>query len=359
MATIARTHDSITLAQAADLIRKVGDKVTVTIQSHMGIGKSSLLKTLAEQMPTHYPVYLEAQLMDLGDLQMPKFKNIDGTDVVSFVPNEALGCHRNQPILLMIDEVGKASKSVMNALLRVMLERMIGTYALPEGSRVFATTNLGLEGVGDILPAHARNRMCVVKVRKPTAMEWIENFAIPNKLHPVAIGTVMEYPQMFESFETVEDPNSNPYIFHPKQQRAAFVTPRSMHKAADIMEATEGMTDDVRIHALMGVVGEAAAMDMMTLSRLNDDLPAWERVIGQPDSCPVPKSGVSCCMLVAKAAMRVERESFDAWLSYATRLPKEAQALFARTIMRSDKKNLAATHKTFVDWARTHMYLFS
>jgi hypothetical protein len=109
----------------------------------------------------------------------------------------------------------------------------------------------------------------------------------------------------------------------------------------------------------MGVIGEAAAMNMMTLSRLNDDLPAWGRVIDQPDSCPVPKSGVSCCMLVAKAAMRVERESFDAWLSYAARLPKEAQALFARTIMRSDKKNLAATHKTFVDWAREHMYLFS
>ena len=356
---ISKSYDSISLPQVVDLIEAIGSEVTVLIQGHIGSGKSSIHKILQERFPDHYPVYFDCTTKaDSGDISVPKFKTINGQDVVSFIPNEELGLHQDKPILLMIDELGK-NKAILNALTRLMLERKLGTQELPKGSIVFATTNLGLENVGDLLPAHVRNRVCVVKMEKPGAMQWVEDFAIPNNLHPVAIGTVIEYPSMFESFEDVEDPNSNPDIFHPKQHRAAFVTHRTMHKASDILKATEHLSDSVRIHALAGVIGESAAMKLMTISRLNDDMPAYERMLADPTGCPLPKSGVSACMMVAKMAMRVERETFDDCLTYLGRMSKEVQALFARTIMRSPKKNLAASHKKFVDWAASNMYLFS
>ena len=62
----------------------------------------------------------------------------------------------------MVDEYGKANPAVKNAMLRLMLERKIGSYTLHPDSLVFATTNLGAEGVGDLLPPHARNRMTVI-----------------------------------------------------------------------------------------------------------------------------------------------------------------------------------------------------
>lgn len=359
MSQVNKMHSSLTLEQTVDFIAAVGDKVTVLVQGHIGSGKSSIHNILRERFPDHFPVYFDCTTKaDSGDISAPKFKTINGVDVVSFVPNEEFGLHQDKPILCLIDELGK-NKAILNALTRVMLERKFGTYAMPEGSIVFATTNLGAENVGDMLPPHVRNRICVVKMEKPAAMPWVENFAIPNALHPVVIGTVIEYPAMFESFEDVEDPNSNPDIYHPKQQRAAFVTHRSMHRASDILHATEGFSDAVRIHALMGVIGESAAMKLMTISRLNDDMPAYERVIADPENCPLPKSGVSACMMVAKIAMRIERETFDNCMLYIGRLSKEVQALFARTIMRSPKKNLAASHKSFVAWASENMYLFS
>jgi hypothetical protein len=64
-------------------------------------------------------------------------------------------------------------------------------------------------------------------------------------------------------------------------------------------------------------------------------------------------------MLVAKACMRIERETFSAWMEYVERMPKEVAALFAKTIMRSEKKSIASTHKTFVTWAADNSYLFS
>lgn len=355
MSKINKTYGSLTLAQASDLVAAVGDKVTCLFTGEMGIGKSSMLKVLADRFPTHKPVYLEAQLLDLGDLQMPRFNG----DVVSFVPNEALGIHLNQPIILMLDELGKASKSVLNALLRIMLERKIGDKALPEGSMVFATTNMALEGLGDNIPAHARNRLCQAKIRKPSAMGWVEDYGIRAGVHPVILGAAIEFPAMFESFEHVEDPNSNHYIFHPKSPRTAFVTPRSLEKASDILKATEHLPDDVRIHALMGTVGEAAAMDILTLVKLNDTLPSWEAVIKAPEDTKIPKGAAAACMLVSKAVQRVERESFDAWMTYVERLPKEVQALFARSVMRSAKVGIATTHKGFSSWAAKNSFLFS
>jgi hypothetical protein len=212
--------------------------------------------------------------------------------------------------------------------------------------------------VADMLEAHARNRLCVVKVRKPTAMEWVEQYALHNNVDPVVIGTVIEFPSMLESFENVEDPSNNLYIHHPKSPRAAFVTPRSLEKASDILKATRVLPDDVRVHALCGVIGEAAAMDMMTMVKLDADLPTWERIMADPENTPTPKSGVASCMVIAKAAMRIDKECFGKWMVYLERMPKEAQALFARTIMRGDKKGMACTFGPFTDWARTNMYLF-
>ena len=357
---INKAYNSVSLREATEFVKAVGDKVTCLFSGEMGIGKSSILSTIKRDLgDSYYYCYADMTTKaDAGDFQGPKVRTIDGMDVWSFVPSEEFGFHLDKPIVLMLDEIGKASKSVLNACLRLMLERKLGMYALPEGSMVFATTNLSMEGLGDNIPPHARNRLCQMKIRKPTAMEWIEDYAIPRGLSPIVIGTVMEFPQMFQSCEECEDPSNNHYINHPKSPRTAFVTHRSMEKASEVLNATESFSDDVRIHALMGLIGEAAAMDMMTMYRLSEDLPSWEKIINDPESTKIPKSAAAACMLVAKACMRVDRENFTAWMTYVQRMPKEVSALFAKTIANGDKKSIASTNREFITFAAANNYLF-
>jgi MoxR-like ATPase len=168
---------ALNLTEAQTLIRYSGD-TTVLMQGHMGTGKSSMLKTLALDLPTHTPCYFDCTTKDLGDITIPNVVNLTSAledAFVRYVTNEELGVHLNKPIILMIDEYGKANPAVKNALLRLMLERKIGSSTLHPDSLVFATTNLGSEGVGDLLPAHARNRLTIIKTRKPTNVEWIED----------------------------------------------------------------------------------------------------------------------------------------------------------------------------------------
>ena len=179
---------ALNLNQVANAILHSGDQRTILVQGHMGTGKSTLLKMLADTLPTHVPCYFDCTTKDLGDIAIPNFKSLgDDADFVRFVPNEELGIHHNKPVILMFDEFGKANPAVKQGVRRTMLERMVGGYEL-QGSIVFATTNLGAEGVGDVLMSHQRNAITVVTLRKPNNVEWIEDYQQQHRSRPSSAG---------------------------------------------------------------------------------------------------------------------------------------------------------------------------
>ena len=348
------------MQETISLISKIGDTLTVLVQGEMGIGKSSILKALAESHPNHIPCYIDITTKDVGDFLVPQIRTLDGTPVCSFIPNEEFGFHLDKPLILMLDEIGKAGKAVMNACLRLMLERKLGIHSLPEGSIVFATTNLGTEGIGDNVPPHARNRVCVVKMRKHTGDEWRWNYAQNAGIDPVVIATVVEYPAMTASFEDYERPDMNEYINDPRVPRAAFVTFRSLEKASDILKRCRDMPEDVLTHALFGVIGERATMDMINILKLDNTMPAWSEIINKPETTNIPPNGAAVCLIVSKALSNVTEETFDSWMQYASRMPREAQALFAMGVMsnKSPKRSIAVTNRKFTEYAVSQGYLF-
>lgn len=358
--TTATNLFALSLDQITNMIKLGGNKRTVLVQGGMGTGKSSLLKTLAAQLPTHKPYYFDCTTKDLGDITLPSLQTIETEGCVKFVPNEELGVHLNQPIILMIDEYGKANPAVKNAMLRLMLERKIGSYALHEDSLVFATTNLGAEGVGDLLPPHARNRMTVVTSRKPSNMEWIE-YGINNDVDHTVLSWAKDNPQLFHSFEDVKNPADNPYIYHPKEQRVAFVTPRSLEAASDWVKLRESMDDQTLTAVLIGTIGERGALDLVNYVKMVDDLPSLESIKKSPETAKVPTSAAVAAMVVFRTLTQIDRDWMDAWMTFSDRLPFEAQAMFANGVRAENysRKAIVLTNKRFTEWARRNNFLFS
>ena len=358
--TTAQQMYHINLDQIASLIKATGHKRTTLVQGHMGTGKSSLLWTLASELPTHTPCYFDCTTKDLGDITLPNIKTNQDADFVTYATNEELGAHHNKPIVLMIDEYGKANPAVKNALLRLMLERKIGSYELHPDSIIFATTNLGAEGVGDLLPPHARNRITVITARKPSNMEWIE-WGINNGVDHTLLGWCKDNPQLFLGFEDIKDPDENPYIYHPKAQRAAFVTPRSLEAASDILKERAHIDDQTTTAALMGTIGDRAAMDLMAFVKLADQLPSLESIKKDPMNARVPASAAAVCMVVYRTLASLERDWLDAWMDYMQRLDKEAQGMFANGVRapKYSKQAMVMTNKKFTQWAMNNNYLFA
>ena len=357
MTNQAQAMYALSLDQCVDLIKAVGHMRTILTQGHMGTGKSSILYELAKQTGFK-PIYFDCTTKDLGDLLIPSLQSIEEDGCVRMIPNEELGVHLSEPVVIDIDEFGKANPAVKNGLLRLMLERKIGSYSLHPDSIIFATTNLGAEGVGDLLPPHARNRITVVQVRKTDPMAQIE-YGINNGWDHTLLGFIKDNPQILQSFDEVKDPDENPYIFHPKQQRAAFVTPRSLHAASDIMKQREHFDDQTLTAALMGTIGDRAAMDLMAFVKLADQLPSLQSIKDDPKNAKVPDSAAAICMVVYRTLSALDKDWINAWMDYMPRLDTEAQAMFANGVRapKYSKQAMVMQNKKFTDWTMNNNHL--
>jgi hypothetical protein len=350
----------LSLDQSAELIAKSGHLVTYLLQGHTGIGKSALLGGIGKMLPTHKQVYFDCTTKEAGDVIMPKMKMEGDNDFFRSVTHEELGAHLAGPIVLMVDEWGKANPSVKNALNRTMYERKVGPYTLHPDSVVFATTNIASEGLGDTMMAHHANRITVVRVRKPDHMEWLA-WAIENQLDPAMMGWVRETPQLFQSFEDVKSPEDNPYIYHPKDPaRLQFVTGRSLEKGSNIIKATRGMDEMITTSALIGTIGARGAMDLMAFVTLAHEMPTQASIIDNPKTAKIPASASAVCMVVFRALATIEAKWLDNWMIYLERLDAEAQGLFVNGVrgQKYSKMPMVMGNRRFSDWVGRNSHLF-
>ena len=340
--------NSITLKQASQLILSTPEN-RYMLRGEPGIGKSSLLKSLAENLPDHEVAYIDVPNMDLGDIAMPVVDH--ETKTTAYYPNRRFKVHTGKPVITMLDEFTKGAEPIKN-MLHPMLEKAnprLGDVAIHPQSIVFLTGNLGSDGVGDNLKMHTRNRIVEVTVRKPSADEWID-WAINNGIEAEVCAWVRQFPHSMASYIDGGQ-QDNPYIFNPKKVQTAFVSPRSLETASNIVRKRGELDSDTVINALTGAIGEAASRDMQAFIEYSDQLPTWENTIAHPKDALVPNSAGACAIVVFGAIAKVTKDTIDDFMTYLERFESEWQACFAINIAKStSKQSIAFSSKKFSEW---------
>ena len=338
---------SITLKQAANLICS-NPETRFLLQGEPGIGKSSLLEMIAARMGFAH-AYIDVPNMDLGDIAMPVIDHESKT--TRYYPNARFNVHEGKPVVVMLDEFTKGADPVKN-MLHPMLEKAnprLGDISLNKDCIVFLTGNLTTDGVGDNLKAHSRNRLVPVTISKPDADQWIE-WAIGKGIEAEVIAWVSRFPQVLASY-TDGGQNDNPYIYNPKRNQNAFVSPRSLETASNIVRTRKQNDPDAVIAALTGAIGESGARDMQAYIEFADQLPTWEATVTKPDTAPVPTSPGACAIVVFGAISRVTKESIVPFMEYLERFEPEWQAVFAINIAKTfSKQSIAFSCKAFANW---------
>ena len=349
---------TVSLQEFAHAVTECGHLVTLVGEGEMGIGKSAMLKEIAKRLPTHLPAYIDCTLLDLGDFALPYTVEENGMRVTRFAPNARFRFHEGKPVIIMLDEIGKAMGAVKNVLMTLMNEGRIGDHYLPEGSRVFATTNLGVENLGDLLQPHQRNRVCAVRIRKPDADEWINEYALSNDIAPEIIAWVKQFPHALAAGDDIAQ-KDNPYInVIGRAGQGAVVTPRSLEKASHVAKNRAVLGDALTISMLTGVIGESAARDMQAFFTVVDKLPTWDAIMASPSTAKLPDDTIARCICVFSAITRVEKDTLSKWMTYVNRMDKEWQALFAKSVMKSNKQSFCVMNGDFKNWALQNEWLF-
>ena len=148
-------------------------KFPVLMRGRHGIGKSTVVYQIADQrgLPV---VERRASQMTEGDLLgLPKVEN----NVTQWLAPEWLHTACNEPVVLFLDEVDRATMEVRQGIFELCDSRKIAGYTLHEDTVIFACVNGGGDHgdqyqVGEMDPAEL-DRYTVFDV-KPTVEDWLD-----------------------------------------------------------------------------------------------------------------------------------------------------------------------------------------
>ncbi|MEM2125623.1 MAG: AAA family ATPase [Candidatus Methanosuratincola sp.] len=272
-----------TVKKAAAISIQAG--VPVLLWGSPGSGKTSFVRNVAQRLGKHIEVVIAA-LRDPTDFAGLPIRTENG---VEFMPPSWARRLAREGGILFLDEISCAPPAVQAALLRVVLERVVGDLPLGENVSIVAAANpVDTAASGWELTAPLANRFmhlewdAYIDTAEYTAAMvsgvWEDNVPVlPNdwkSLIPQARAKVAAFL------------NVRPELAHvtkPKEGEIAYPTRRSWEMAAVLVAAAESIDveEDV-IHLLVGgAVGIGAATEFVTWLT-NSDLPDPKKVLDDP-----------------------------------------------------------------------------
>jgi len=300
----------------------VAAQVPVLLWGAPGTGKTSAIRAMADAggWPCETVIAAIREPSDFSGLPVV----VDG--VVHFAPprwaERLAGAERG---LLFLDEISTAPPAVQAALLRVVLERVVGDLRLPEEVVVVAAANPPEQAAdGWDLSAPLANRFC--------HLDWqVDPAAFAQGLvggWPVA--TIPQLPDGWDRGEVMARAQAEVAAFVnvrpalvcavPTDAAAAgrgWPSPRTWDMAARLLAATEvaGASPAAQRVLLNGALGPGTGTEFL-LWRSELDLPDPEAVLADPERFTVPeRADRAYAALSAVAAAVAARPTVERWMA--------------------------------------------
>lgn len=354
------------MANQSDLIRALsiavqtptreGLGVPVLIEGPPGVGKTSVIEQLGNQLGWHVEVVV-GSFRDPADVGGWPINTPEGIklDPPGFVKRILKAAEKGQPSLLFIDELTGATPMVQSALLRVIRERWVGEVKLPYNVAVVAAYNPPQMAAGgwDLAPA-TLNRFC--------HMEWVANFDtweeafrsdFKRQLDAVDAGvgdeaSLARWQRKFEEQYALVRPQIVGFLRHkptafidePKAGVKAWPTPRTWEMAARLYAAVRALSPQP---GDIDKVLEDPALDILfsgCVGQLGYEFFSWlrhaelidpEAILADPDAYDVPRRGdlqyTVLMSVVSAVAANPTQERWNAAWRYVGKVADVAEDL--------------------------------
>jgi hypothetical protein len=373
--------NTVSIKELRKIIPLIGGEITPIIQSEPGCGKTSLLAMMAEDNGDKWRspkdgtsiegdkydyIYVDCPVKDMSDVGMTIPNH--ATQQLEYYVSSLFNLSNDKPKIILLDEFMKSPKLLQVVFTRLMLERMVGDAPLPRGTVVFGTSNNASDGVGDSMLAHAGNRVCIMRMAKPTVDEWLEWAGTPitigdkvqARVSRVVRAAVAMFPRCLASY-TTGDQADNPYIFKPNSMAMSFVSPRSLAKCDVIVRNRDAIGENGTAVALAGTVGASFAADMAAFMSMEKSLMDVKDIIKAPEDVDMPKD-ISAQLMIMFQAVDVlsTQDELTKFMSFVERVPSsEVQGVFFTMMMRNAKAiRLARNNQRIAEWAKNNHELF-
>jgi len=311
------------------------------------VGKTAAITALAESLSLPLEIVL-ASIREPADFAgLPVIRD-DGVRMEA--PSWARRLAEAGKGILFLDEISTAPPAVQAALLRVVLDRVVGDLALPPGVAIVAAANPPEQAAGgwDLSPPLA-NRFCHLTWTLDSGA-WVDGM-IRGWPSP----TVSPLPKGWEAGIPAARSLVAAFIRHrphlllqlpqsEEQAGKAWPSPRSWDMSARLLAASARAGEDVQAILVGGCVGEGPALEFLSWRR-NLDLPDPEDILRDPDKFKVPERGDQAfAVLTAVVTAAVGNLTSERWMAAWTVLARAAEQ-GAKDIAAASAKALAQARK--------------
>jgi hypothetical protein len=233
-----------------------------------GIGKSALVRDAAEFLDLPCVTLLGTQIAPEDLIGVPRIRGTEGGGFATeFCPPKAI--LRSEPFLFFIDELNSAVPDVQKAFYSLILDRRLGDYVLPAGSRVVGAGNR-VEDRALVRPMATAlaNRMVHVALTAD-AEAWLA-WGADSGVHALVLAFIRARPdRLFE--------------LPPTDATPAYPTPRAWHMLSDIIGT---VSPHLWSASAAGSVGDRAGAEWTAFARRAIEAPPLEAIAAGTASVP-------------------------------------------------------------------------
>lgn len=324
-------------------------RVPVLLWGPPGVGKSASIRSLAEALglPCEVVIASIREPSDFGGLPV-----LSDGGVLLHPPAWAKRLAEAQRGILFLDEISTAPPAVQAALLRVVLDRVVGDLTLPDGVAVVAAANPPEIAAGgwDLSPPLA-NRFCHLTWRLDVGA-WVDGMVsgwLTPKPPVLPAGWEAHIPGAQALVASFIRARPELLLKVPRteaEQGKAWPSPRTWSMGARLLAACNaaGADADTEATLLAGCVGEGPALEFLSW-RQNLDLPDPEMLLSDPKSFVMPARGdQQFAVLVAVVSAALRNLTPERWTS-AWQILVAASDAGATDIAAIASKSLAAARR--------------
>ncbi len=282
------------------------------IRSSPGLGKSSITKQLADSLNLQLIDVRLAQ-MDTSDLLgFPTIQN----GKTSFVPPDVFPISTD-PLpegkdgwLLFLDELSSASNAVAAAAYKLILDKKVGQFDLHPNVAIAAAGNKDTDkAIVNRMSTAMQSRMVHLNlILEPK--DWFD-WANTNKIDSRVISFLRFKPTLV-------------HAFNPDHKDNTFPCPRTWEFAHKIIQ-DKPTIDLLTTKILAGTVGEGAAREFVTFTKIYESLPKIKDILANPLDVPFTKSPDVMYAITGMIAHEVSKSNIETLTKFVGRLPLEFQ----------------------------------
>jgi hypothetical protein len=321
----ATRTEQVTDHRAAALALCVAANLPVLLWGEPGIGKSATLAQLADglEVPLETVIASVHEPSDFAGL--PIVGDDPAVQGVPMAPPDwAVRLARQGRGLLFFDELSSAPPAVQAALLRVVLERRVGSLTLPPEVRIVAAANPPSSAAdGWHLSPPLANRFVHLHwthdprvVARGLAGVWPQ-IGVPAVAPERAAGALARARGVIAGFLTARPGLTHHLPSDAEARGGAWPSPRTWDMVLRLLvfHFCSGTSREALATAVIGAVGDGAGLELTTyLDEL--DLPDPERVLANPAAFRLPERGdrqlAFLTAVIAAIEASVTRERWEA-----------------------------------------------